>query len=114
MIKKVALNFCHIVLVVVVCYHLCPTAIDNFLTWGGAALTGSMMVYCDIDFVSIIRYELHGREFGNMTTLPFPCLVQLLYDEVSMPKIPGVDHRVDTKGVAQKILIKDPENSILA
>lgn len=61
----------------------------------------------DIDFVAIIRYKMHECTLGELTTLPFPCLVYLLYDEVSVPEILGVDHRVKVLGVAHKCMINN-------
>lgn len=53
------------------------------LTWDGAALIESMLVGDDVDFVAgndidfaaIISYELNKRDFSELTTLLFPCLM---------------------------------------
>lgn len=68
----------------------------------------------DIDFRVIIRYQMHEREFGEMTIMSFPCLVQLVYDEVDLPEILGVDVRVKVTGVAQTSMIKDLSKPIPA
>lgn len=67
----------------------------------------------DIDFVAIIVYEMHEREFWEMTTLPFPYLVQLLYDEANVLKISNVDVRVEAWGMAQTSMIKGSANPVL-
>ncbi|KAF3666468.1 hypothetical protein FXO37_10536 [Capsicum annuum] len=74
-IKKVALNYSAKFWWMVVRYVLYSTSADNLLTWDGVALIASLMASYDIDFVSILRYEIHERDFSEMTTLPFPCLV---------------------------------------
>ncbi|KAF3636801.1 hypothetical protein FXO37_25265 [Capsicum annuum] len=73
-----------------------------------------LMVGYNIDFTAIIRYEIHERAFGELTTLPFPCLVQQLYNEAGVPKVLGVNLRVKAMGVSQTSLIKDSTNLILA
>lgn len=40
-------------------YQLCLTAVDNLLTYDGVALITSLMACYDIDFATIIRYEIH-------------------------------------------------------
>lgn len=66
-----------------------------------------------IDFLSIIRYELHEQAFGDMMALPFTCLVQLFYDEASVPEVPGIDRRIKAMGVSQMTMIKDLVNLVL-
>lgn len=84
------------------------------LTYMGWCSTDyDQVVGYDIDFAAIIRYEFHERVLGEITTLSFPCLFQIFYDEVSMLEVPSVDARVDTMGVVQTSMIKDPTNPIL-
>lgn len=71
------------------------------------------MAEYDIDFVSIIRCEIHKRDFYELTSLHFSCLVQQLCDKTGVPELPGVDLRVEATSVAQMSLIKDPANTIL-
>ncbi|KAF3663923.1 hypothetical protein FXO38_08775 [Capsicum annuum] len=67
------------------------------LTWEGATVVACMMVgYAD--FVVILWYELHDRAFGELTNLPFPYMIQSLWDEVGVPEIPGVDERGTCNG----------------
>lgn len=67
-----------------------------------------------IDFVAIIRYEIHELAFGDMCTLSFPYLLQQLCNESSIPKIQCVDLNVEMIGEAQTSLIKDLTNSIFS
>lgn len=97
----------------VVRYRLCPTATDNLLRWDGAVLIVSLMTGYDTDFAAIIKYELHKQNFGELTTLPFPCLVLLLCDEAGVPDVSDIDQRVEAIGMSQTSLIKDFANSIL-
>lgn len=91
MIKKVILNFTAVFLWIVVHYHLCPIVADNLHMQDGVALIASIMTGYDIYFATIIRYDLYKWEFGEITTLPFPYLVQLLCDEADVPEIPRVE-----------------------
>lgn len=59
----------------VVHYQLCPTVVENLLTYEGATLIAGLMVGYDIDFASVSKYELNKIEFSNMATLPFPFLI---------------------------------------
>lgn len=113
-IKKTILNFSAKFQWLVVHYRLCMTVVDNLLTWDGVALIASMMERYDINFVSIIRYKLYERAFGDMATLIFPCLVQILCDEAGVSEVQGVDKRLETTGVDQTSTIKDSTNSVLA
>lgn len=54
-----------------------------------------LMVGYDINFAIILRYELHERAFGELTNLLCPCMIQNLYDEVGVPKLPGINKRVN-------------------
>ncbi|KAF3636438.1 hypothetical protein FXO37_25447 [Capsicum annuum] len=74
---------------------------DNLLTWDGVAMNAEIVASYDIDFVAIIRYEIHKWAFGEMATLPFLYIEQLLCDEASIPEVPGVGHKVEAIGVAQ-------------
>lgn len=67
---------------------------ENLLAWDGVAIL-SMATGYDIDFATIIRYEIHKRVFGETTTLPFSYLVQLLCDEPGVLDIPRIDVRVE-------------------
>lgn len=95
------------------CY-LCSTVAENLFTWDGAALITSMMAIYNIDFVSIIIYNLFERTFDHMTTLPFYCLVLLLCDEAGVLEIPRVNHRFKGIGVIYTHMIKDTENPVLS
>ncbi|KAF3648377.1 hypothetical protein FXO38_18196 [Capsicum annuum] len=72
-----------------------------------------MMAGYDINFLTIIIYELYERGFGGMTVLPFSYLIQLLFDDSGMPEVPSVDHKIEAMGVLQTSMIKDSINSIL-
>lgn len=81
-IKKVVLYFTIMFWYLIVHYQLCSTVTDNLLYWDDATLIASIAIGFDIDFMAIIRYEMHEKVFGETSTLPFPCLVQLLYDKI--------------------------------
>lgn len=86
-IKKATLNFAPKFWWMVISYRLCPTAAKNLMTWDGAALITSLVAGYDIDFATIIRYQLHEQAFAEPTILPFPCLVQQLCDEAGVLEI---------------------------
>lgn len=94
MIKKVALSFAIKFCWLLVQYILCQTTAKNILNQDRASLTVNMMTGYDINFAAIIWHELHKIAFGETMTLPFPCLVQRLYDKDSMPDVLGLDYRV--------------------
>lgn len=78
-------------------YRLILTALNNTLMWEGEELVAYLMVGYDVNFFSILCHELHDRAFGELTNMPFPCIVQRLCDEAGVPEIPGVDERVPAK-----------------
>lgn len=57
--------------------------------------------------------QLYEMTFGDIAGLPFPCLIQILYDMVSMSEVPGVDAREEARGVAQNSMIKGKANLVL-
>lgn len=75
MIKKMALNFVVKFWWLLVNYHLCSTIMENLLTWDSATCIAIIEAGYDIDFVAIIRYDLHERAFRVMTKLLFSFLV---------------------------------------
>lgn len=60
-------------------------------------------------------YPLFDMRFrrGVITALPFPCLIQRLYDKVVIPEIQGVDERVQVMTKEQTKMIKDLEHILL-
>lgn len=54
----------------------------------------------EIDFTSIIRYELHERAFKDLTTMLFCFLNQQLYDKIGVPKIFDVNRKIEVKIIA--------------
>lgn len=53
----------------------------------------------DVDFSSIFRYELHDREFGELTNLP--CMIQRIYDKEGVLELLGINERVAATVTAQ-------------
>lgn len=52
-------------------YCLYLTVAKIFLIWDGVSLIMSLMVGYDINFVVIIRFELHALALGELTKQPF-------------------------------------------
>lgn len=86
---------------------MCSTIAYNVLTWYEAALTASMMDGYNIDFIAIIRREIHESSFSRMKSLPFLFLVQRLYDKVGIPEIPGINERVEALIMEHTKIMKD-------
>ncbi|KAF3650799.1 hypothetical protein FXO38_16966 [Capsicum annuum] len=63
---------------------------------------------CDIDFASILQYEIHDRAFGEVTNLPFPYLIQRLYDKAGVPEIRREYERILVTSMVQTKSMKDP------
>lgn len=55
---------------------------------------------------SILRHELHGRAFGELSNRPFPYMIHRLYDEADVLEIPSVNERVAMSGTAQMRTMK--------
>lgn len=85
----------------------------NLLAQNSASVIVSIEVGYDINFMAIIRYEMHKQAFREITTLSFLFLVQFLCDEVGVPEITGVDSRLEVIGMVQNCIIKDPAKSVL-
>lgn len=47
-----------------------------------------------IDFVAILQYEIHDKLYKETANLPFPCMIQRLFDEDDVSKIPSIDKKV--------------------
>lgn len=65
------INFTANFLWTVAYFELYPTATDNLFTWDCTALIMILIGGYEIEFVAIIRYELHERTFGDLTILLF-------------------------------------------
>lgn len=59
LIKKETLNFAAKFWWLIVRYHLCLIPADNLLAWDRTTVITSMAAGYDIDFLAIIRYEIH-------------------------------------------------------
>ncbi|KAF3643823.1 hypothetical protein FXO38_20466 [Capsicum annuum] len=66
-----------------------------------------LMAGYSIDFAPILQHEIHDRAFGEMINLPFPFLIQSLYDESNLPEILEVDKRVLATVTTQMKSIKN-------
>lgn len=111
MIKMAAFTFAIKFWCLLVRFRLCPASLNNMLLWNGSSLVASMAVGYDINFVAIIQYEIHKRDFDVMITLSFPCLIQILSDDSGVPEISGVDEKVKVTARAQTKLLKDSAHS---
>lgn len=72
-----------------------------------------MMVEYDIDFATIIRYKIQERDFTEMITMLFPCLVLRIYDNPGVLDMYGVDDRLQVTSTAQIKTMKDPARPTL-
>lgn len=72
-----------------------------------------MVVGYVIYFIAILRHDMHDREFREMINQLFPCMIQRLYDEASVPEILGVDKRVLATDTVQMKSMKDPTHPSL-
>lgn len=64
------------------------------LMWEEIALVFFLMVGYNIYFSTILKHGLHNRNFGELNSLSFPCMIQRLCDKVGVAKLPSIDERV--------------------
>lgn len=74
----------------------------------------SLIAGYEVDFVVVIKYELHERAFGDLITMPFYCLTQLLCDKERVLEILDINRRIKMMSVAQTSMIKNLANQIYA
>lgn len=64
------------ILVDLVHFRLCLTMLNNVLTWDRATLVADLLLGYEIDFVMLIKLEIHERAFDETTTHPFYSFIQ--------------------------------------
>lgn len=67
----------------------------------------------EVNFNMVIKYELYDRAFGDLTIIPFPCLIQQLCDEFGVPKISNCNRILEEVNISWTSVTKDPANLIL-
>lgn len=52
-----------------VCFKLTSNVSDNVITWDKATLVAYLLIGYEIDFMALIRLDIHECVFGETTTL---------------------------------------------
>lgn len=83
-IKKASLNFVGKFWWAKVRFRLFPTLADNIMTLNNAILIENIMERYDINILRYIIAEIHEQVFQDSTSIPFPCLIDILRRDSSV------------------------------
>lgn len=111
LIKKANLTFAAMFLLLLVHNRLCPTTIDNMLTWDRAFLVAVLVDDLEVDLARLLISTIHERAFKASSTYPFVCMIFHLSRDAGEP----IWHRVVLRNpnmIVDVGLIRDEANVV--
>lgn len=91
-------------------FDCCGKSIDI----GPSCIDSILKAVYEVDFTSVIMYELHDRAFRDLTIMPYPYFIQQLCDKAGVHEITDIDRLLEVMSITQISMVKDLVNPILA